>query len=270
MVRDLEREVGAPLFVRGHHQVTLTAAGRRLAERAAPVLAGFDALLPEVRSVLDEARSVLRIGSTHLTAPELVDAVAECAERAHPDREVMVELCSNEELAAMLAVGTLDLAVDYLPVGRSGLASRPLLSYRMGVAMRADDPLAGRPALVLADLADRTVQLLCTDPVPVSVTRVRRQMEERGVRDVRFYPVPDVVRLAEHVRRTGDISLAFVNVRTGATRAFHDPAFAVVPVTDGPDLELGVAWRADRADDCVLASVLAEVSARWPDAVRVG
>jgi DNA-binding transcriptional LysR family regulator len=170
----------------------------------------------------------------------------------------------------MLELGSLDLAVDYLPLSRPGLTCRPLLSYRMGVAMRADDPLAGRGSLTMADLADRTVQLLCTDPVPLSVTRVRKQMEERGARDVRFYPVPDVVRLAEHVRRTGDISLAFVNVATGATRAFHDPAFRVVPVDDGPELQLGVAWRADRAGDDVLAAVLAEVCARWPEALAVG
>jgi DNA-binding transcriptional LysR family regulator len=268
-VRDLEREVGAPLFVRGHHQVSLTAVGRRLAERAVPLVAGFDGLLPELRSLVAATQQVVRIGSSHLTAPEVVDAVTECAEKAFPQRDVVVELRTGEELLTLLELGDVDAVVDYLPLGRPGVRSRAVLSYHMGVAMRADDPLAARDGLTVADIADRTIQLLSPQPTPVSVARVRRQLEDRGARCVRIYPAADVMALSEHVRRTGDLSLAFVNVRTGATRVFYDPAFAVLPVSDGPDLDLGVAWRADREDDEPVAALLEEIMLRWPEAQPV-
>ena len=263
-VRDLEREIGAPLFVRGHHQASLTAAGRRLAERAAPLLADFDALLPDVRSVVESARGVLRLGSTHLVEPEVVDAVGECAERCDPTREVLVQLYGHDELLDALERDDVDLVVNYLPLGRPSLRGRPLITYRMGVAMRADDPLAGRGTLTVSDIADRRIQLLTPEPVPAAVALVRRQLEDRGARGVRIYPASDVMQLAEHVRRTGDLSLAFVNVRSGATRAFHDAGFAVLPVTDGPSLDIGVGWRAGREGEGSLAEVLAEVGARWP------
>jgi len=269
-VRDLEREAGVPLFVRGPREATLTPAGVRLAERGAAVLAGFDGLLPDVRTLAEADRLVVRLGSTHLTEPEVVDAVVECAEKAHLDRTVTLDLRSPAELLALLERDALDVVVDYVPMGHPQLRTRPLVGYRMGVAMRASDPLAGRSELTVADLAGRTVQLLCPGPVPEAVARVRRHLEERGARDVRIYPVGDVMQLAEHVRRTGDLSLAFVHVRTGATRAFHDPAFVVRPVVDGPELDLGIAWRADREDGPVVRAVLAEVATRWPQVHRRG
>jgi DNA-binding transcriptional LysR family regulator len=263
-VRDLEREIGAPLFVRGHHQASLTSAGRLLAVRAAPLVAGFDALMPDLRSVVAAGRRVVRVGSTHLTEPEVVDAVVECVERCDPTREISVELHGHEELLDDLERDDVDLVVNYLPPGRPGLRGRALMTYRMGIAMRADDPLAERVDLTVADIAGRRIQLLSPDPVPASVALVRRQLEDRGAREVRIYPASDVMQLAEHVRRTGDLSLAFVNVRSGATRAFHDPGFIVLPVIDGPSLDLGVCWRAGREDESPVAEVLAEVAARWP------
>jgi DNA-binding transcriptional LysR family regulator len=269
-VRDLEREVGVPLFVRGPREATLTPAGVRLAERGAAVLAGFDGLLPDVRARAEADRLVVRLGSTHLTEPEVVDAVVECAEKVHLERTVTLDLCQPAELLALLERDALDLVVDYVPMTSPGLRSRPLVEYRMGVAMRVADPLAARSELSVADLAGRTLQLLCPGPVPEAVARVRRHLEERGALDVRIYPVGDVMQLAEHVRRTGDLALAFVHVHSGATRAFHDPAFVVLPVMDGPDLDLGIAWRADREDDPVVRAVLAEVAARWPEVHRRG
>jgi DNA-binding transcriptional LysR family regulator len=265
-VRELEREVGAPLFVRGHHQVTLTGAGERLAQRAAPLVAGFDQLLPELRAMVAVAHQVVRIGSSHLTSPEVVDAVVECAEKAFPQRDVVVELRNAGELFSLLRSGELDLVVDYLPLGRSGVRSWALRSYHMGLAMRADDPLSGRDSLTVTDIADRTVQLPTHQPTPPAVSRLRRQLEDRGARHVHLFPAPDIVALSEHVRRTDDLSLAFVNVRTGANRIFQDPAFVVVPCLDGPELDLGVAWLADREAAEPLMTVLAEIVQRWPGA----
>ncbi|SHN39961.1 LysR family transcriptional regulator [Cryptosporangium aurantiacum] len=263
-VRELEREIGAQLLVRGSREVTPTPAGVRLAERGAVVLEAFDALLPDVRATVDLQRRVVRVGSTHLTEPEVVDAVVEVVRKAVPDREVVVELCAPVELQGMLELGVLDLAVAYLPLGRPALRSRTVVTYRMGIAMRAGDPLAERSRLSMADVADRTIQLPSATPAPASVGHLRHQLEERGARDVRLFPASDVVALAEHIRRTGDLALSFVNVRTGATRVFYEPAFCVLPVADGPEMIVGVGWRGDRQADEPLATVLAAVSAHWP------
>jgi DNA-binding transcriptional LysR family regulator len=44
-IRDLEQELGAELFVRDYHRISLTEAGRVLLPRARDVVERFDALI---------------------------------------------------------------------------------------------------------------------------------------------------------------------------------------------------------------------------------
>ncbi|WP_067650658.1 LysR family transcriptional regulator [Nocardia harenae] len=263
-VRDLEREIGAQLLVRGPREVTPTAAGARLAARGATVVSAFDALLPDLLAELDAARRVIRVGSSHLTEPDVLDTVVECARKAVPDREVVLQILPPAELSGMVADGVLDLAVEYLPVERPGLRARAVAGYRMGIAMRADDPIAARPGeLTVSDVIGRTIQLpsVSVVPVPPVVADLKRQLEEKGARDVRVFPTADVIRLAEHVRRTGDLSLSFVDVQTGATRVYYEQSFRVRRLADGPEMTVGVVWRADRGEEAILNAILAAIPA---------
>jgi DNA-binding transcriptional LysR family regulator len=65
-VRDLECELGADLFVRTHHHVELTPAGRLLAVRGAAVVADFERLRHEVAAVADP---VVHLGGTYMAPP---------------------------------------------------------------------------------------------------------------------------------------------------------------------------------------------------------
>src|SRR5262245_1759793 len=58
-VRDLERELGAELFVRRYHQVELTPLGRELLPQARDLLAGLDNLRRRGRTAADAAPRVL-------------------------------------------------------------------------------------------------------------------------------------------------------------------------------------------------------------------
>jgi DNA-binding transcriptional LysR family regulator len=257
-VRDLERELGTPLFVRGHHSISLTPAGELLAGRGASVLADFARLRPEVERFVAAARRRVRLGGSPLVASEVLDAVVESAGRAHPEAEVLVELGSVGDLVSALESGDLDVAVVHLPLDAPDIASRPLVHYRMCIAVRADDGLAQRAELVLADLAGRTVAMLPPAPRSLTISRLRLALEQGGVTRINVLLDDDVLRLAEHVRRTGEPTPAFRHGAGGAARVLGDPAFALVPVADGPTVAVGLAWRADRtADDVVSALVSA-------------
>src|SRR3954454_17226179 len=69
VVKDLERELGADLFIRGYHQIQLTPAGRELARRVPPLLAELDRLRGEVQSVAAGEDRVVRLGASHLSPP---------------------------------------------------------------------------------------------------------------------------------------------------------------------------------------------------------
>ena len=117
--------------------------------------------------------------------------------------------------------------------------------------------------LVLADLVDRTVAMLPPAPRSLTISRLRTALEHGGVTRIHVLPDDDVLRLAEHVRRTGEPTPAFQHGAGGAARVLGDPAFALVPVTDGPTVAVGLAWRADRTEDDVVGAVVAAATARF-------
>ncbi|MDQ3258108.1 MAG: LysR family transcriptional regulator, partial [Acidobacteriota bacterium] len=62
-IRQLEQEVGAPLFVRTPRRVVLTEAGEKLLERAQAILREHDAALAELAELAGAERGRVRVGS---------------------------------------------------------------------------------------------------------------------------------------------------------------------------------------------------------------
>jgi DNA-binding transcriptional LysR family regulator len=268
-VKDLEREIGAELFVRRYHQVDLTAAGRRLAELAGPLLADFDRLTIEVQAVAAESRMVVRLAGTHLAPASILDAVVGCAEKACPDRVVEVAIAPSSELLPALARGDLDAAVVHLPLSDPDLSSLPLASYSFHAAMRSDDPLALRDEIAVAELAGHTLVSIAPTVQPLAMARMRDELVAQGITRFHILPVADTVLVAAHVRSTGSVTLT-LSLASGAasSRVFDDPAFAVVPLTDSPDFHLGLAWATARRDDGAVGPVVDAVQELWGGAER--
>ena len=97
-VKDLERELGAELFIRRYHQVELTPAGEQVLTRARALLADFDELRNVARAVARRAPRVIHIGGTHLAPPALFDKVVDLAEELAGARPVDIHVASSAEL----------------------------------------------------------------------------------------------------------------------------------------------------------------------------
>lgn len=263
IVKDLERELGADLFVRGYHRIQLTPAGRELARRVPPLLADFDRLRSKVQLVAAGEDRVVRLGGSHLSPPGILDAVVECAEKGNPGREVDVALAPSAELLPRLERGELDAAVVHLPVAEPAMMSIGLASYHFMIAMRHDDPLAGRDSLSLTDLADRTIVTYPLTLQPLAMQGLRADLLRRGLRHFRLLAGADAAMLAGHVRRTGELTFTLSPETGGSARIFDDPAFALVPLVDAPRFRLGLVWLAGRDADRVVRGVVAAVQDRW-------
>jgi DNA-binding transcriptional LysR family regulator len=267
IVKDLERELGADLFVRGYHQIELTPAGVELARRAPPLLAEFDRLRSDVQLVAAGEGRVVRLGGSHLSPPGILDSVVECAEKGNPGRPVDVTLAPSSDLLPGLSRGELDAAVVHLPIDDPAMEGLPLASYRFYVAMRRDDPLAAHDELALADLTERTVVTFPLTLQPVAMQQLRDSLAGRGLRNFRLLAGADSAMLAGHVRRTGDLTFTLHPDTGGSSRIFDDPAFAVVPLVDGPEFRLGLVWLRARAADRVVGGVVEAVRERWASGV---
>ena len=154
----LEDALGVRLLRRTTRQVLLTEAGERVLVRARRVVAEVEDLAREART----GRRILRIGHAWAAMGEHTVEFQRRWVARRPD--VALHLVRTNTPTGGLAEGACDVAVVRVPVGARddsridgalvGLESRYC-------ALAADDPLARRRYLRLADLADR---VLAVDP----------------------------------------------------------------------------------------------------------
>jgi DNA-binding transcriptional LysR family regulator len=118
---ELERELGAALVHRTTRAQTLTAAGRALFERVAPLVAEADAAVRESQSAAKAPAGLIRVaaalGFGHtVLLPLVARFMAE-----YPD--IRCELVLSDEIARLVDAG-FDLAIRMGPIAESDLPSR--------------------------------------------------------------------------------------------------------------------------------------------------
>lgn len=129
-MRELERVVGTPLFLRDKQRVRLTPRGRELVAYAERVMA----LSREAERMLMAPRRLsgqVRIGvadSYALTA--LPDVLLEI-ERRHPEVRIEIDVDFSAKLDRRLARGELDIAVLTAPTPGPAIRAEPLVDLRL-------------------------------------------------------------------------------------------------------------------------------------------
>jgi DNA-binding transcriptional LysR family regulator len=126
-IRQLETELGAPLFVRAPRRVILTEAGESLLERARRILREHDVAVAEIAELAGAERGRLRVGSASamVSADPLPQILKELRER-HPRAEVTIVSGTSEALVRHILAGELDMAFVSLPVEARGIQTEGL------------------------------------------------------------------------------------------------------------------------------------------------
>jgi DNA-binding transcriptional LysR family regulator len=126
-IRQLEIELGAPLFVRAPRRVILTEAGEALMERARRILREHDVAVAEIAELAGAERGRLRIGSASamVSADPLPQILKDLRER-HPKADVTIVSGTSEALVRQILAGELDIAFVSLPVVARGIQTEGL------------------------------------------------------------------------------------------------------------------------------------------------
>lgn len=266
-VKEMEKELGAELFVRRYHQAELTDAGRALAARAGQVVEDFDGLRQVVSQAHGSSGRPLRLAGTHLAPPTLMDQFVLAAEDVASS--VDVRLAMSSVLIPELLRGDVDAALVHLPLDERRLESVIVGNYPFFLAMRADDSLAGNTGIRLTDLGGRTVTMPDQTTQPVAIRHIWEVMEAAGVTSMQRLAGADAFMQASHIRRTRGVALTVDPALGGPSAVYADPAYTMVPIVDDNlRFTLGVAWRRDaRRTDALLDRLLSRVEAQMvPDA----
>ncbi len=155
-IRELEREIGTPLFDRVGRGVVLNAAGRAFLPCAQDILARADQARDVARRAARGEAGMLKLGFTESASfNDTVIRVLGAYPGQHPGVELRLEEAPSEILIQRVADGALDAAFVRPPFSASGLIRYvPLTPEPLMAALPAGHPLAGREALQLADLSD--------------------------------------------------------------------------------------------------------------------
>ena len=147
----LERALSTRLLRRTSREVTPTAAGLRVTARARRVLGEVDDLVREAAS----GHTSVRVGYAWSALGRHTAAFQRGWARTHPETEL--HLVRVNSATAGLAEGACDLAVLRRPTDDRRLDAVIVGLERRLCAMAADDALARRRSLRLADLGDRVL-----------------------------------------------------------------------------------------------------------------
>lgn len=154
-VKRLEREMGVALLERHTRGVVPTQAGRVLQAAAAHGIAGLDLAVRSIQeSVRGDVGSV-RVTTGATTLRHFMSEAVVAFHRRYPraSLEFQTESSSRRCFDALVA-DDLDLAWVTIGDRVRGIEQRPVVDLPWVLAVRADDPLAARPRIEVADLAD--------------------------------------------------------------------------------------------------------------------
>jgi DNA-binding transcriptional LysR family regulator len=160
-IRQLEKELGTPLFRRLTRRVEMTGAGKLLLEEARHILARVEQTKTDVKRRARGETGQIWIGSAGATyfEPMVTTILREFCEQ-YPSVVLYAEESSTPMLIAMLHSGKIDAAFVWSPVAeRDNLAIVPVAEESVSVMLPKGHRLDRLPAIPLAALAEETFLL---------------------------------------------------------------------------------------------------------------
>ncbi|RKN77188.1 LysR family transcriptional regulator [Streptomyces klenkii] len=243
-IRRLERELKVELFDRSPRLVRLTAAGQAFLPAARAVLAAEDAARAVAAELAGSGAGVFRLG-TVTGLGERLDRVLDAFEKHAPGVRVELVTLPVRERLARLADGRLDAAFVRGAAPAAGTAAardgaelrrRVVWEDELMAAIPARHPLAERPAVGLAELAELPLRLTERRNHPSLVDLVLGSCRRAGFEPV---PGPAYSSLQDTLAAIGSGTPMWTVVYAGNARRMTLPRVAFVPFA-APGLRLPV------------------------------
>jgi DNA-binding transcriptional LysR family regulator len=154
-IKQLESQLGMPLFTRSRAGMTLTPAGQALAKSTPAVLAEWDQALRETKAAVSRAARVLRVGFMSSAANEATQQIIAAFARRQPGWRVDLQQAAWSDPTAGLAGGDVDAALLRLPFpGQDSVRVEVLLTEPRWVVLPVAHPLAARDQVSFDELWD--------------------------------------------------------------------------------------------------------------------
>lgn len=254
-IRQIEREVGTPLFARTTRSVKLTAAGHALVQPAYAVLESCEAANAAIRRALQGEIGQVKLGFAGASSYRLVSTLAKDIRNNTPGIDLQLESSTftSDTLGGVID-GTLDLALTRWSSPPPRIRGRAVMQEVPVALLPKEHRLAGRAAVKMDDLKDEKFVAL-----PAEGSYTMHDLTLHWAFEAGFTPnivqyAPDPWVLGALVSAGAGISIVYDSLAEG----LGDPSLAAVPldIVHEP-MNVHLAWREDDANPALAEVLLA-------------
>jgi LysR family hca operon transcriptional activator len=155
-IRDLEEEVGTPLFIRGAKGVELTPSGRVFLDHARVMLSQAEAAVQSARRIALQTKPSLALGFMIGHDTTWLPEALKLLRNELPNIHVVISTQNSPQLAAALLHGGIDVAFLRREDGSDDLEFTPLVEESFEVFLPSDHPFAAKAAIDVHEIVGET------------------------------------------------------------------------------------------------------------------
>ncbi|MEO7338532.1 MAG: LysR substrate-binding domain-containing protein [Caldimonas sp.] len=257
-IRQLEEELGYPLFDRTTKKVTMTEAGEVLRSHMVPALQQIDRGVQALRDAPPTLQGTIRLGTTHSFNTRLVPRCVSSFLAGAASIHVSVEELSARNIVRGIMSGKLDLGVSYRPDDATGLWFEPLYNEELRLVVSSTHPMARRRRVRMVELHRCRMVML---PTEFSTRQLLDDcFEAAGAEPVVVVELNSIAPMIELIRQT---DLAGIIAETAVSKS---PDLRVLPLEDPTPIRTpGLLWKKGSARSAALkqfASIIRRASGR--------
>lgn len=178
----LERELGAPLFLRQNgKKIVLTTYGNELLPYAESILCSMDLAKERIQQLRDPVSGVVRIAYGYVNGVPLVSELFKQYYCDYPDRNISLQFQINDGtkvIEQLMRDGETDLAFIAAPCASPDLECVPVAVQELVVMLPKEHPLSCRDSLRIEDI--KSEPLLAYHPQGNLVARIKEMFADCG------------------------------------------------------------------------------------------
>ena len=237
-IRELEEELGVPLFRRVRQQLILTEEGAAFYRRVGPLLIQLQVAVHQVQAMAGGPQA-LRLCLPPMIGMFMAPLILGEFVPAHPDLHLTISEAGTDSIQKMLLDGTADLGIM---IGQSpynvGLEAVPLRETRYALFVGRQSPLAGRRLVSFRDLAGEPLVLF--DQGLYINALLHRQFRQEGVRPNIVLQTNQINTIKDFVGRSVASTFLIREVVKDADQLIE------VPTDFSPPITIIAAWKKGR------------------------
>ncbi len=244
-IRDLEDEVGTPLFVRSPRGVELTAAGRVFLDHARVMLSQAEAAVRSVRQIAHPSKPTFKLGFMIGHDTTWVPKALHVLRDQLPHIHAVISTQNSPQLAAGLSQDLIDVAFLRQEDGGPGLKYMVLVEEPLEVYLPKDHRLAAKKAIGLREMTGETflsisgTAMSASGRPPALRLAIDRYLKTSGVTIKPSHEVDNLGGIMSLIASTGGVALLPAYART-----FLPPTVTTRPLRGAtPKIDLSIGYR---------------------------